>query len=189
SAHRFAGTILCRVSETRGGAGGRDDALAARERELDARHDRLRARERLADDRDDRAELRDREATRRERAVAERGEATPRLDGEVATGAGTVVGDRWRLEELVATGGAGAVWRATDLRLGRTVAVKVMRTGLLDEAQALRRFRREAALLARVEHEHVMSLFDVEVSGEQLFLIMEYVGGMNLRELINQHAP
>jgi len=181
-------TTLLRVSETRG-AGGRDETLADRERELDARQAELRTREQHADAREGRADERDRVATERERIVAEREEATPRVGGEVATGAGAVVGGRWRLDELVATGGAGLVWRATDQRLQRTVAIKIMRTGLLDDGQALKRFRREAALLARVEHEHVMALYDVEVSGDQLFLIMEYVGGMTLRELINEHAP
>lgn len=181
-------STLWDVSET-SGAGGREDTWAARERELEARQSELRRREQRADDREGRADERDRRATERERIVAEREEATPRVGGGTDTGAGAVVGERWRLDEQVAAGGAGTVWRATDLRLERTVAIKVMRTGLLDEGQALKRFRREADLLARVEHEHVMALYDVEVSGDQLFLVMEFVGGMNLRELIDEHAP
>lgn len=185
---RLVRSYAAAVSETRG-ASGRDDALAARERELDVRHDELRRREQRADDRDGRADERDRAADERERIVTEREEATPRLVAHGGVGPGSVVGDRWRIDELVATGGAGTVWRATDLRLGRVVAIKIMRTGLVDQRQALTRFRREAALLARVEHEHVMALYDVEVAGDQLYLIMEYVGGMSLRELINEHAP
>ncbi|HSK23960.1 MAG TPA: serine/threonine-protein kinase, partial [Egicoccus sp.] len=128
-------------------------------------------------------------ADERDRIVTEREEATPRILDGGEVGPGSIVGDRWRIEELVATGGAGTVWRATDLRLERVVAIKIMRTGLLDHRQALKRFRREADLLARVENEHVMALYDVEVAGDQLYLIMEYVGGMSLRELINEHAP
>lgn len=177
------------MSET-SGAGGREDTVAAREHELDARHDELRMREKHADVRDGRADDRDRDAAERERVVTEREEATPRVgDDDDADGPGAVISGRWRLDERVATGGAGTVWRATDLRLGRTVAVKIMSTGLLDQGQALKRFRREAHLLSRVENEHVMALYDVEVVGDQLFLIMEYVGGMSLRQLMNEHAP
>ncbi|MFA9447104.1 serine/threonine-protein kinase [Egicoccus sp. AB-alg6-2] len=176
------------MSESRG-AGEREDTLAARERELDARQAVLRAREDRADAREGRAEARDRQVDERERLVAEREESSPRVAHDTDLRPGTVIGDRWRIDALVARGGAGTVWRATDLRLGRVVAVKLMRTELLDHGMAMKRFRREADLLAKVEHEHVMRLFDVQTVGDQLCLISEYVGGISLRGLINEYAP
>ena len=179
-----------------GGAGEREDTLAAREREVAARHASLRAREDQADARDAAADRRDRDVEQRdrdvgarERVVAEREEASPPLAPEEGIRPGMVIGDRWQVDGLVARGGAGTVWRATDLRLGRVVAIKVMRTYLLDDGLAMQRFRREADLLARVEHDHVMRLFDVEAVGDRLCLISEYVGGTSLRGLINEHAP
>ena len=160
---------------------GHDDVLEARERSADLRDQR-------ADERDERADQRDQRADEREREIARR-EAAHHFVAEVDQPSGTVVGDRWRLDEPIAAGSGGTVWRGTDLRLGREIAVKVMRSGFVDDRVAIDRFRREAQLLAMVDHEHVMALYDFEVHDERLFLISEYVGGMSLRELINEHAP
>ncbi|WP_165404169.1 serine/threonine-protein kinase [Egicoccus halophilus] len=167
------------------GAEEREQALAARERQLATRHADLQAREQRADDRERRADARDEAA--RHSGTPSPGEVTRALDGDVRPG--SLIGERWRIEELIARGGAGTVWRATDLRLQRPVAVKLLRTDLLDDGLAMRRFRREAELLASVEHEHVMRLLDVHVRGHQLCLIAEHVGGMSLRSLMARHAP
>lgn len=184
-------------------ADARDEAADAREAradardvEADARDEAADARDVEADARDVRADARDVEATarqetlaERERLAAEREDAASRLASEPGVGPGTVIGERWRVDGLIARGGAGTVWRATDLRLGRAVAIKLLRTDLLDDGQAMRRFRREADLLARVEDEHVMRLFDVQTFDDRLCLISEYVGGTSLRGLIGEHAP
>ncbi|MFA9432216.1 serine/threonine-protein kinase [Egicoccus sp. AB-alg2] len=161
------------------GADGREAELSAWERELDARQSALRRRELQADARHRDADARDRGHTP---------ERTPGGSGADRPAPGTLIGGRWRLEAFLARGGAGTVWRATDLRLQRPVAVKLLRTDLLDDGFAVERFRREAQLLARVEHEHVMRLFDVVTLGSQLCLVSEYVGGMSLRSLMERHA-
>ena len=66
---------------------------------------------------------------------------------------GVVVAEHYRLEELVGRGGMGAVWRATDLHLGRVVALKVLHTDLRDDPSLRERFQREARLLASIAPE------------------------------------
>jgi serine/threonine-protein kinase len=83
----------------------------------------------------------------------------------------------------------GAVFRAQDTRLLRTVALKVLSPGLSRDATMTERFRREAQLAAQLDHPHLARVFDV---GEDLglqFIAMEYIPGLNLRELIQREGP
>jgi serine/threonine-protein kinase len=81
------------------------------------------------------------------------------------------------------------VYEATDLRLDRTVAVKVMHEGLADDDEFVRRFQREARSAARLAHHNVVSVFDTGDDDGTLFLVMEYVPGLTLRDLIRKEAP
>lgn len=93
------------------------------------------------------------------------------------------------LEERIRGGGMGAVFRAQDTRLLRTVALKVLSPGLSRDPTMTERFRREAQLAAQLDHPHLARVFDV---GEDLglqFIAMEYIPGLNLRELIQRDGP
>ena len=81
------------------------------------------------------------------------------------------------------------VYEATDTRLDRTVAVKVMHAGLGDDDEFSRRFRREAQAAARLAHHNVVAVFDQGDDDGTLFLVMEYVPGITLRDLIRYDAP
>ncbi len=81
------------------------------------------------------------------------------------------------------------VYEATDLRLDRTVAVKVMHEGLADDDEFVRRFQREARSAARLAHHNVVAVFDTGDDDGTLFLVMEYVPGLTLRDLIRKEAP
>jgi serine/threonine-protein kinase len=81
------------------------------------------------------------------------------------------------------------VYEATDTRLDRTVAVKVMHAGLGDDDEFSRRFRREAQAAARLAHHNVVAVFDQGDDDGTLFLVMEYVPGITLRDLIRTEAP
>ncbi|THV22046.1 serine/threonine protein kinase [Glycomyces paridis] len=98
--------------------------------------------------------------------------------------AGTVVGGRFRLDERLATGGMGAVWRGWDLRLERPVAVKVLRTDLEDEHRPVDRFTREATTLAKLTGTGYVEIHDfgeTEVDGETvLFIAMELIANGSL---------
>jgi serine/threonine protein kinase/beta-lactam-binding protein with PASTA domain len=102
---------------------------------------------------------------------------------------GRVLDGRYRVGPKIARGGMAGVYEATDLRLDRTVAVKVMHEGLADDDEFVRRFQREARSAARLAHQNVVSVFDTGEDHGTLFLVMEYVPGLTLRDLIRKEAP
>jgi hypothetical protein len=89
---------------------------------------------------------------------------------------------KYRLDRLLGRGGMGAVYEATDLRLGRRVAVKVMTGASFGNEDALRRFGREARASARLEHPNIVTVFDYgELQGSGAYLVMERLSGETLR--------
>jgi serine/threonine protein kinase len=88
---------------------------------------------------------------------------------------------KYRLDRLVGRGGMGAVYQATDLRLNRLVAVKVVRSTTLSSGAMQRRFAREAQACGRLAHVNVVRVYDFGVAGETAYLVMEYVRGITLR--------
>ena len=78
----------------------------------------------------------------------------------------------------------GAVWRAYDRRLRRDVAVKVLHPWIAEDAELRRRFAREARVLAPLEHEHIVRLYDYGEDGETPFLVMELIVGASLAEVV-----
>jgi eukaryotic-like serine/threonine-protein kinase len=102
---------------------------------------------------------------------------------------GRVLDGRYRVGPKIARGGMATVYEATDLRLDRTVAVKVMHEGLADDEEFVNRFQREARSAARLAHHNVVSVFDTGDDHGTLFLVMEYVPGLTMRDLIRKEAP
>ncbi len=98
-----------------------------------------------------------------------------------------VVDRKYRLDRVIGKGGMGAVYEAHDLRLNRTVAVKVMTGALFGNSRALRRFAREARASARLDHPHIVRLYDYgELSGDGAYLVLEYVKGVSLRHELRE---
>jgi len=96
---------------------------------------------------------------------------------------------KYRVDRLLGTGGMGAVYLAHDMRLDRDVAIKVVRGDLLASADARARFRREAQLVARLQHPGIVSVFDYgTLPGGGAFLVMEFVRGRDLRSLVKEGA-
>jgi len=92
------------------------------------------------------------------------------------------IDDKYRLEQLIGRGGMGAVYEARDLGLGRQVAIKIMLGGGFGHETALRRFRREAQAVARLNHPNIVSLYDFgELEGGGAYLVMERLRGVTLR--------
>jgi len=83
--------------------------------------------------------------------------------------------DRYRLEEQIATGGMGSVWRARDELLGRTVAVKILSEELSHDERAAERFRREARIAASLSHPRMANVFDLVEGAGRPGIVMEYV--------------
>ncbi len=91
----------------------------------------------------------------------------------------------YRLDELAGRGGMGVVYRATDLRLERTVALKVIAPALASDPVFRERFQREARLLAAIDHPHVIPFFEADEADGQLFLSMRWVDGCDLADVIH----
>ncbi len=107
---------------------------------------------------------------------------------------GRLLDGRYQIAERLARGGMATVYRAVDTRLTRTVAVKVMHVGLGDDAEFARRFDREARAAARLSHPNVVSVFDqgadvIDSHGSRPYIVMEYVEGKTLRDVISAEAP
>ncbi|MGY1735787.1 serine/threonine-protein kinase [Geodermatophilus sp. SYSU D00684] len=101
---------------------------------------------------------------------------------------GTTLGGRYRLDGVLGRGGMGTVHAATDVALGRRVAVKVLDPAVADRA-GTSRFRREARALAALEHPHVVSVFDVGVDAAAAWLVMPLLPGPDLQSLLGRDGP
>ena len=94
---------------------------------------------------------------------------------------------KYRLEQLIGKGGMGAVYEARDLRLERSVAVKIMIGRTFGEERAVRRFQREARATARLNHPNVVSVYDYgAIEGGGAYLVMERIHGVTLRAEIDR---
>ena len=80
--------------------------------------------------------------------------------------AGHLLGNRYRLDERIATGGMGDVWRGTDVVLGRVIAVKVLRAAMLRDPEFAARFYGEARMMAAFRHPGVVEVYDYASAGE-----------------------
>jgi len=100
---------------------------------------------------------------------------------------GRLLDGRYQIRSRIARGGMATVYLATDLRLERRVAVKVMHGHLADDAAFRERFIREARSAARLAHPNVVAVFDQGEDSDMAYLVMEYLPGITLRELLQEH--
>jgi serine/threonine-protein kinase len=102
---------------------------------------------------------------------------------------GTIFASRYRLERKLGTGGMADVWLAEDQELGRKVAIKILHERYASDTQFVERFRREATHAAGLSHPNVVSIFDRGETDGSYFIVMEYVEGRTLKELIVTRGP
>jgi serine/threonine-protein kinase len=98
------------------------------------------------------------------------------------------IAQRYTLGERIAVGGMGQVYLATDDRLGRRVAVKVLSPAFAESPDFIERFRREALTAARLSHPNIAQVYDYGVDGASHFIVMEYAEGSDLAHLIREHG-
>jgi serine/threonine-protein kinase len=98
---------------------------------------------------------------------------------------GNLVDNRYRVQSRLARGGMSTVYLATDQRLERDVALKVLHPHLADDPQFLDRLGREAKAAARLSHPHVVGVLDQGEDGRLAYLVMEYIKGHTLRDVLN----
>jgi len=92
------------------------------------------------------------------------------------------IDNKYRLERMIGLGGMGAVYEATDLRLNRRVAIKIMLGSMFGDRTALRRFEREAQASARLNHPNIITVYDYgAIRTDGAYLVMELVHGSTLR--------
>ncbi|MFS0727768.1 Stk1 family PASTA domain-containing Ser/Thr kinase [Paenibacillus sp. 1P07SE] len=96
---------------------------------------------------------------------------------------------RYEIVEQVGGGGMALVYKAHDVLLNRHVAIKVLRQQFVHDEEFIRRFRREAQSAASLSHPNVVSIYDVGQEDETHYIVMEYVEGSNLNEIILERAP
>ncbi|MFF8846646.1 protein kinase [Streptomyces sp. NPDC015127] len=106
---------------------------------------------------------------------------------------GRVVAGRYEMSALIGQGGMGQVWTAYDTRLGRRVAVKLLRPDHMAAATAAddmrRRFVRECRVTAQVSHPGLVTVHDAGSDGDDLYLVMQYVDGADLADHLAEHDP
>ena len=103
--------------------------------------------------------------------------------------AGTPLGTRYLIEAVLGEGGMGMVYRARDLELDRTVALKVIRPELATRPEILDRFKREILLASQVTHKNVVRIFDLGEVGDLRFISMSFIEGESLRALLDREGP
>ncbi|HEX8845072.1 MAG TPA: protein kinase [Pyrinomonadaceae bacterium] len=103
---------------------------------------------------------------------------------------GQTLADKYRIEELINEGGMGAVYRGTHVLMDKTVAVKVLHPALAADDKIVARFSREAKAASRLSHPHALSVTDFgEDQNGVVFLVMEYLSGETLKEVIHKDGP
>ena len=103
---------------------------------------------------------------------------------------GRSIAGKFVIESLIASGGAGSVYRARQLALDRIVALKVLRQDVARDAHFTERFRREARAASRLDHPNSVRVFDFgSVDGSLLYLAMEFVEGRTLHQVISEEWP
>jgi eukaryotic-like serine/threonine-protein kinase len=97
-----------------------------------------------------------------------------------------VIGDRYEIVSLLGNGGMGAVYKATDRELGRTVAIKVIRPELAGHPEMLQRFKQELILSRQITHKNVIRIYDLGTAPNLVYISMEYIEGRDLASLLEE---
>ena len=99
---------------------------------------------------------------------------------------GTLLQDRYSIEALIGEGGMSYVYRARDQKLGRTVAIKVLKSDYAEDQEFVRKFQDEAKAAAKLNHLNIVSAYDVVDEGDTHFIVMELVEGITLKNYIHR---
>jgi serine/threonine-protein kinase len=102
---------------------------------------------------------------------------------------GERISGRYQILETIGAGGMANVYLALDVILDRQVAVKVLRPQFSDDDQFIKRFRREAQAATSLAHPNVVNIYDVGEEGNTYYIVMEYVKGQTLKEMIQSKGP
>src|SRR5215469_2761679 len=99
-----------------------------------------------------------------------------------------VLGDRYEMQEPIGRGGMATIYRAVDLRMGRVVAAKILREVYSTDPKFVTRFQREARAASALQHPNIIQVFDYGQSGENYYIVMEFVEGTDLRRYLKRQG-
>lgn len=99
-----------------------------------------------------------------------------------------VLGDRYEMQEPIGRGGMATIYRAVDLRMGRVVAAKILREVYSSDPKFVTRFQREARAASALQHPNIVQVFDYGQSGENYYIVMEFVDGSDLRRYLKKNG-
>lgn len=99
-----------------------------------------------------------------------------------------ILNDRYQLLERAGSGGMSVVYRAQDVALGRIVAVKILHESLTSDDEFLHRFQKEAHAVANLSHPNIVTVHDIGQDGRRYYIVMEYVEGWTLKEVIGRQG-
>ena len=100
----------------------------------------------------------------------------------------SILGNRYEIIKKIGDGGMAFVYKAKDILLNRIVAVKVLRPEFVDDDEFLGKFKREAEAVASLSHPNIVNVYDVGEEGKVHYIVMEYVDGQNLKEIIKNEG-
>ncbi len=101
---------------------------------------------------------------------------------------GQIIGGRYKIVKSIGEGGMANVYLAEDTILDRKVAIKVLRGDLADDEKFIRRFQREAQSVANLSHPNIVEVYDVEEEEGQHYIVMEYIEGKTLKQLLQKRG-
>lgn len=99
-----------------------------------------------------------------------------------------LIGKRYQITKLIGRGGMAEVYLAWDTILNREVAIKILKSDMSDDDVALERFKREAGATTKLSHENIVDVYDVGDDGDKHYIVMEYVKGYTLKQLIKKRG-
>lgn len=102
---------------------------------------------------------------------------------------GTIVSNRYEILDRLGSGGMAIVYRANDTKLDRFVTFKVMREEYIEDQEFISRFKIEARAAASLSHPNIVNVYDVGQEGDIYYIVMEYIDGVTLKDLIQKRAP
>lgn len=102
---------------------------------------------------------------------------------------GTIIDRKYQILEEIGSGGMARVFKAVNMTNRRIVAIKMLKTEYKDDAEFLRRFSREAGTVLKLNHENIVRAYEVGEYEDTPYIVMEYVEGHTLKDLIDQNGP
>ena len=101
---------------------------------------------------------------------------------------GAVLDGRYKIEKIIGIGGMAVVFKAVDLLMKRTVAVKMLKEEIADDEESVKRFVNESKAVAMMSHRNIVSIYDVNVREDVKYIAMEYVEGITLRNYMSKRG-